>query len=206
MPFDHDDLDLSHWIDDYKASRPSPAPKPLDGHTLATKLKAQGRKLILDGAAVVVSSAALAAYGVYLALRTEKTFVLMGASMFLAVAAFSLVGWFHLHRGTFRVSGSGTDAFLALARRRARVNLMWNRASRAALGVFVIAVAAWMPFVLQGRAAAYAAEPWRAIVGFGSAFVIFAFAWRKLGKEIASAKSAYEELADRPETGRRERT
>jgi hypothetical protein len=196
MSADHDDLELSHWIDDYKAPEPRPAASPLDGHALTMTLKAQGRKLLIDGAAVVLSSAALTSFSVYLAMRTQKSFVLIGASMFLAVAAFSLVGWFHLHRGAFRASGSGTDAFLALARRRAKANLMWNRASRAGLGVFVIVVAAWMPFVLQGRAAAYAAEPWRAIVGFGSAFVIFAFAWRKLGKEVASAKSAYEALAD----------
>lgn len=196
MSADHDDLELSHWIDDYKAPEPRPAASPLDGHALTMTLKAQGRKLLVDGAAVVLSAATLTAYGIHIALRAEKTFETMTASMFLAVAAFSLVGWFHLHRGAFRASGSGTDAFLALARRRAKANLMWNRASRAGLGVFVIVVAAWMPFVLQGRAAAYAAEPWRAIVGFGTAFVIFAFAWRKLGKEIASAKRAYEELSD----------
>ncbi|MFO0741050.1 MAG: hypothetical protein U0270_34445 [Labilithrix sp.] len=100
---------------------------------------------------------------------------------------------------TLRAEEQGTplDDFVALRRKRLELDLKWNTFARRAtigLGLALVPWAAWMAWT--GRAF-YAAEPWRAAVGFGGIVVILAgvlYALAEARSKIGTERERFETL------------
>lgn len=102
-----------------------------------------------------------------------------------------------LREGTLRarrpsVEGKGLDAFVELTRRRLNDDLKWNTFATWTTRVLAIALVPWSIWAYVARFAMYKAEPWRAIVGFGTAFgillVLFVVQRRKRKKLVAEVE------------------
>jgi len=78
----------------------------------------------------------------------------------------------HALRGTWSAAGADARTFVALTRARRAAEHRWFRFSRAITAAMLLFVVGWAPFVLRARWERYAAEPWRAVVGFGVALLI----------------------------------
>lgn len=100
---------------------------------------------------------------------------------------------------TLRAEEQGTplDDFVALRRKRLELDLKWNAFARRAtigLGLALAPWAAWMAWAGRGF---YAAEPWRAAVGFGGIVVILAGVLHALAKarsKIGAERERFETL------------
>lgn len=85
-----------------------------------------------------------------------------------------LTHFFTSRTALFPSYGAGLDAFVALTRRRLDAELRWlGYARRWTLALAALA-APWSLWVLVAHGEAYRAAPWRAVVGFGGAALIFA--------------------------------
>lgn len=67
-----------------------------------------------------------------------------------------------------------TRSFLETLRRRLEVEERLLSAGRVSFWVVTLFVAVWTPWMIGENWSAYAAEPWRAVVGVGGMLVIFA--------------------------------
>ncbi len=98
---------------------------------------------------------------------------------------------------SLRQHGTGLDAFVELTRRRLTDELRWvSFADRAmlVLGVLLVPWSVWMFF---SHAARYAAEPWRAFVGFGTAALVFVLAWvksRRRRRAVTAERDRFESI------------
>lgn len=83
-----------------------------------------------------------------------------------------LTYFFTLREGTFRASGEGTEAYVALTRRRLATDRQWIRYGRRWTVVLCALLLPWSVRFAFVHRALYRADPWRAAVGFGGVAVI----------------------------------
>ncbi len=81
-----------------------------------------------------------------------------------------------LRHGSLRATAEGLDTFVALTRRRIDDDLRWVAFGTRAMQIFAALLVPCAAWALVARWAIYSAEPWRGVVGFGTAAVILAFA------------------------------
>jgi hypothetical protein len=134
-----------------------------------------------------------------------------GALEVVAMVAFILIfngAWltyfFMLREGAFASSGETTEAFVTLTRRRFAIDKRWVRYARRwtlVLLAFITPHAIWFSYLHR---AVYRAEPWRAVVGFGTVAVILAglFIWlRHKERRILSNEASFESELKRADVG-----
>jgi hypothetical protein len=142
---------------------------------LARRVVEDGRR-IRRGVAVEVGAAV---FGVvtctWLVVRTRgelvATVACAGLLFFFGVWVTRLLT---LRRGSLRALGSGVDEFVELTRRRLADDVAWNRFAHRSMQILTGLLVPWGIWAFVARYALYRAEPWRAVVGFGTAAVILA--------------------------------
>jgi hypothetical protein len=129
--------------------------------------------------------------------RLRATWFVVMASANFVFAALWMGYLTHTLRGTWSAAGADARTFVALTRARRAAEHRWFRFSRAITAAMLLFVVGWAPFVLQARWERYAAEPWRAVVGFGVALLIGVAAMvhqtrrlERAGRELAALDAA----------------
>lgn len=143
----------------------------------------------------VVASVAVCAFWLSVAIGShgKPINVAMCSAMFL-FAGIWLTRLFTLRA---EEEGTATDDFIALRRKRLELDSRWNDFSRRAaigLGIALTPWAAWMAYT--GRDF-YAAEPWRAVVGFGGIVVLLAgvlYGLARKRKKLSAEREHFETL------------
>lgn len=104
-----------------------------------------------------------------------------------------------LRENESRGLADGVEGFVALTRRRADNDMRWNRFARNATLALTALVIPWSGWAYFAHREAYAAAPWRAVVGFGTAFAILAgvFFFNERRRRVLEADRArFERLVD----------
>ena len=161
------DDEWAAWARDFRGDPRAPSPDAM----LAAARRATRRQRLAYAAELLASVGLVAFYAVMSRRQRAPWFVALAAANFV-FAALWVAYLTHVRRGTWAAAGRDTGAFTALARARCRADLRWYRFSRGVTAAMLLFIAAWAPSLLRARRALYAAEPWRAVVGFGVAAVI----------------------------------
>ena len=96
------------------------------------------------------------------------------AALILPFNGARITHFFTARAGTFEAMGAGIDDFVALTRRRLatqRKRMAQARRWTTAIGIGIaiaIAIVPWAVWVFYMHREAYAREPWRAVLGFGT--------------------------------------
>ena len=85
-----------------------------------------------------------------------------------------LAQFFGARAGLFRASGATVGEYAQLARARLDAEARWVRTATRWTGALALALLPWAAWVAYVQRAMYAAQPWRAVVGFGGAALILA--------------------------------
>ncbi|MBL9112477.1 MAG: hypothetical protein JNM74_24530 [Myxococcales bacterium] len=165
---------------------------------LAGRVGRDGQRIRRGVALEIAGGAFATALSVWLVVRARGELVVSvvcaGILLFVGVWVTRIVT---LRQGTFDTMGSGLDAFVALTRRRADDDVRWGRFAMRAMQVLAALLVPWGVWAFVARYALYRAEPWRAVVGFGTAAVILAasLVWqrRKLRK-VEAERERFEAL------------
>lgn len=89
-----------------------------------------------------------------------------------------LARFFGMRRGLFRAPAEDVSTFVDLTRKRLATEIEWMRFARRSTLAIAAASLPWSAWAFAARFDRYAAEPWRAVVGFGGVVVILAgLAW-----------------------------
>ncbi len=190
------DDEWAAWARDFQGGAESGGPSP--EVTLAA-VRRETRRQWGGYALELLASVGLVAFYVLMMRRQRATWFVVMASANFVFAALWMGYLTHVRRGTWSAAGRDARTFVALTRARREADLRWFRFGRAITAVMLLFVAGWAPFVLQARWAFYAAEPWRAVVGFGVAAVIgvaaMAYQTRRIeraGRELKALDAAEE--------------
>ncbi len=117
--------------------------------------------------------------------------------VFFGVWVTHLVG---LRKGSLRAEGSSVDGFVELTARRYDDDLAWNTFGRRCTFVIAILIVPWGAWAAYSRYDMYAAEPWRAVVGFGTAalLLLLTHAWNvRARRKILLERRRFEELVSK---------
>ena len=142
---------------------------------LAVRVVKDGRR-ISRGIAIELAAGALATGTcVWMLARSRGELV----TVVLCAAILIFVGvWctrlLTLRKGTIAAADTGLDAFIELTRRRLEDDLRWSAFSKRAMVAMSIFVVPWGVWAVVARWELYRAEPWRAVVGFGGAALVWA--------------------------------
>ncbi len=104
------------------------------------------------------------------------TVVCAGVLVFTGVWTSRIVA---LRQGSLRATTEGLDTFVELTRRRLDDDLRWVVFATRAMQILTALLVPWAIWALVARWAVYTAEPWRGIVGFGTAGVLVAASFLK---------------------------
>lgn len=165
------DAELSTWRGEWQA---------LGGKDdLASELVARavkdGKRLRRSAATEVLAATISSSLCLWLIVRTHGALeVVAMTGLILLFNGAWLTHFFTLRSDLFRPSAEGIDAFVALTRKRLAAEQRWMRFARRWTAALAAAVVPWSIWVYLAHRDAYEAAPWRAVVGFGTAFVIFA--------------------------------
>jgi hypothetical protein len=86
---------------------------------------------------------------------------------------------FALRQGSLRATTEGLDTFVELTRRRLDDDLRWVVFATRAMQILTALLVPWAIWALVARWSVYSAEPWRGIVGFGTAGALIAASFLK---------------------------
>lgn len=160
-----------------------------------------GRKLRLAAASEVLAVLFSMALSIGLVVRSHGALPVV--VIVVIIQLFSgvwLAHYFAERRALFAAEGNDLAGFVTLTRQRLETARRWTVFARRwmqVLGLIVVPWSGWMAFV---NAPVYRAEPWRAVVGFGAALVIFAgaYAWlaRKARTTVREQAALEREIAD----------
>lgn len=184
-----DDPELSSWREEWQSLG--------GGEDFAAALVARatrdGRRLRLSALGEVFGVLVSTSICIALMVRSH------GAIDVLAITALILMfngGWltyfFTLREGAFGSSGQGTEAFVALTRRRFAIDRRWIQFSRKWTIALVALLIPWSAWAIYRHRDAYRAEPWRGAVGFGvmAAILIGLFFWLRFKERRTIAREA----------------
>jgi hypothetical protein len=105
----------------------------------------------------------------------------------MAIVAFSgvrLAQFFAERRDLFAHAELATDEYMQVTYKRLEVATRWTTTTQRWLAVLALAITPWCGWMAIAHFHTFAAEPWRALVGFGSVALIFvgAAAWTHHGR------------------------
>lgn len=186
----HDDDEWAAWARDFGGDAEG-APSPA---AVLARVRRETWKQRRAYALEVLACVFLVGFYVAMMGRQRATWFVVMASANFAFAALWLGYLTHTLRGTWSAAAADARSFLALARARRAAEHRWFRFSRGITAAMLVFVAAWAPFVLRARWERYAAEPWRAVVGFGGALAIGVAALVYQGRRIDRAARELEAL------------
>lgn len=108
-----------------------------------------------------------------------------------------LTYFFTIRVGSWEHAGASVREWVERSRRLHRIEVQWARFSRGCMIALAGLLVVWSPWLIAARWERYRAEPWRGVVGFGTAFLILAavFVWNR--QKLARALAAQEELEAR---------
>lgn len=171
MTNDEDDKELSTWRTEWQT---------LGGQEdLAAELVARaakdGRKMRRAAALEVLAATFSTTVCLWLVVKThgELEITAMTAIILLFNGGW-LTHFFMSRANLFGSSGEGLEPFIELTRRRLATDLRWAAAARRWMLAVGVPLIPWAIWVLSAHRDAYAAAPWRGVVGFGGAAAIFA--------------------------------
>lgn len=154
------------------------------------------RSVVIEFAAAAFSTS----LGAWLVVEAKGSLVVVvvvaGILLFNGVWLTRLVT---LRENESRGLADGVDGFVALTRRRADNDMRWNRFARNAMLALTALVIPWSGWAFLARREMYAAEPWRAVVGFGTAFSILAgvfFFNERRKRKLEADRARFERLVD----------
>jgi hypothetical protein len=120
---------------------------------------------------VIAGAALVAVYANLLSRSPPPALVAVAIASLLFVGMY-LTYLFTIRSGLLRASAVTTGEWLALLRQQVDADLRWNRfLTRVCIGAALFGTA-WAPWLFFTFADAHLAAPWRAVVGFGSYFVL----------------------------------
>lgn len=168
---------------------------------LVARARKDGRKLRLSAAAEVLAALFSTTVCLWLLARSHGSpEVIAMTALILPFNGAWLTHFFTARAGTFDALGASVGDFITLTRQRLATQRKWMAQARRWTIAIGIAIVPWALWVLYAHRDAYAREPWRGVVGFGTIAVILAgvLAWtfvkeRKLGAE---AEAFERHLAD----------
>ena len=165
------DLEWQTLVRDWKAND---APPP----GLAKRVKRGTLKAYAGIALGIVAMAGIAAATVPELLRpgVSPLFYTVDIYCLLMGAAVTVVTIRAMLR-TLRPEAQTTRAYLEIEKRRSKVEIHAARLIRRMVLLMLAFNALWAPWKLYVDRAAYAAQPWRLVVGFGGEGVIMALLW-----------------------------
>lgn len=163
---------------------------------LVVRARKDGRRMRFSAAGEIGAAILATSVCAWLIVKShgEPEDVVMTVFIVLFLGAW-LTQFFTLRAGTFAASGEGVEAFVALTRRRLVTQRRWTRYAERWTALLAVAVVPWAAWVLHGHWAAYAAQPWRGVVGVGGAAVILAGVFRAnrvKGRKLAAETEAFE--------------
>lgn len=158
--------------------------------TMVERAARDGRKLRLSAAGEVLAAVFSMAVSVGVVVRSHGAlpvvFIIVVIQVFTGAW---LAHFFHSRRALFDAEGRDTAGFVALTRERLEASRRWTLFGRRWMQILGALVVPWTVWMFAANAAMYRAEPWRAVVGFGGALVIFAGAYLWLAhKERATVR------------------
>jgi hypothetical protein len=98
--------------------------------------------------------------------------VLVAAVILLFVGAW-IFHFFEVHAKFFASHAGDVATFVSLTRDQLAGARKWNRFARAWLGISCALLVPWGFWTAWNHRSLYAAEPWRAVVGYGVAITVF---------------------------------
>jgi hypothetical protein len=184
----HDDRELASWRGEWKT---------LGEHQeLAVELVARAakdRRRMRNAAAREVLGAAFStAFCLWMLVRSRGTVEIVAVcALVLAFNGAWLTQFFMVRVDLFATSGEGLEDFLALTRRRLATELRWARIARRWLLALCVLTLPWAVWMFVAHQAAYAAAPWRGVIGFGGAAAIFAgvYVWTRWKERALSVEA-----------------
>jgi len=182
------DVELDGW----RAEWQSLGGKEAFAASLVDRAARDGAKMRRAAAREVLAAAFSTGVAMWLIVRTKGALEVVSVTgLIILFNGVWLAHFFTLRSGLFRGSGEGIDEFVALTRRRLATEQRFTRFALRSVGVISATLVPWAIWVFFAHREAYAAAPWRAIVGFGGAAAIFAgvtvFARRKATRLDAEA-------------------
>lgn len=191
-----EDKELSAWRAEWQA---------LGGKDdLASKLVARaakdGRRMRFAAAKEVLAAAFSSAFTLWMVIRSHgKAEITVMTAVILLFNGAWLTHFFTLRADLFSPSAEGVDAFIELTRRRLATETRWARFARLWTVAIGVALTPWSVWFFYTHRDAYYAEPWRAVVGFGTAAAIlvgvYFFTHRKERKLRAQTEAFESNLA-----------
>lgn len=171
----NDERELAGWQSEWREIADLPAFEREVGARVV-----RDRRRLFGAAAGEVGGAALGVAALtWLIVRSHgSTVILTMAIPLLVFFGAWLTRFFEVRRGLFQAPSESVHAFVELTRKRLETELEWLRFAKRATASVGAAAAVWAAWVFVKHFDQYAAEPWRAVLGFGGAGVILGgLAW-----------------------------
>ncbi len=168
----NDDIELSRWQSEWQSlgGREGLAKE------LSERVARDGKRIRRGLAAEVAGGIFAAGLSIALVIRMRgeavTTVVCAGVLVFTGVWTSRI---FTLRHGSLDAATKGLDTFVELTRRRLDDDLRWIGFGTRAMQALAVLLVPWAVWALAARWAVYSAEPWRGVVGFGTAGGILAF-------------------------------
>ncbi|MFO0676074.1 MAG: hypothetical protein U0169_06050 [Polyangiaceae bacterium] len=157
------------WSARWKDDRPVPSADEF----VALARRGRRRQFAAVGVEVLASAAILVFYGVLLARHPKAPTVILALANAVFVGVW-LTMLFRNLAGTWTSLGHDARAHAHLLLAQAERRLRWFRFVERSLVAMAAFFLVWSPIQLATFRETYAAEPWRAIVGFGALAILLA--------------------------------
>lgn len=163
--------------------------------TMVERAARDGRKLRLSAAGEVLAAVFSMVVSMGVVVRTHGALPVVAIVVVIQVFTGAwLAHFFDSRRTLFDGEGRDTAGFVALTRERLEASRRWTLFGRRWMQILGAIVVPWCVWMGAANAAMYRAEPWRAVVGFGGALVIFVGAYAWLGHKERATRREREAL------------
>lgn len=183
--------ELERWREDWQGVADAP---PAD---LIDRVRTLSRKQTRAAIGEVGASIFLVVVSAWLALRVPIAPVLALSGALLIYVGVWLTYFFTIRVGTWGAAGASVREWVERSRRLHRVDVQWARFSNACIIALAGLILVWAPWLVAARWERYRAEPWRGVVGFGTASLILVATWLWNRRKLARAIAAREELEEK---------
>jgi hypothetical protein len=164
--------------------------------TLVARAARDGKRMRLAAAKKIFGAAVSTSIAVWLLARSGgQVEILAVAVLVLLFNGAWVTNFFTMRADLFSPSAAGVSEYVVLTRRRLEAEQRWARLARRWTAGMCALIFPWAVWVFIAYRDAYAAAPWRGVVGFGTATVIFVavYLWAaRREREIRAEAEAFE--------------